>query len=371
MCSCSNKRTADGEATSYAHSSSSPSPPPVQPQHIMSPKSQAVAERCRSSASMSQEEDIPKFLTMTQENPFREDSKGESSSVVRVERNIQAENKKEAGASVSVVSSVSCDSARRYAPIPKQDPVRKNDAVVDPPVPKLIVIPLICASRIVPEWLETEPHTPVLPPSLEAQGGQGARGSLLVRKHNIPRPSVVGRGVSASARLGTSPGSVSLFRDSSNSTSSSNSCQKDNHNSVTDALLGNRPRRKHHRVPSHSLSIGSLVGQSSFLTEPTTASSSRSPSQDGATPSKAGGTRSHRGSRLLRPPLLSSRSSSRVNKLEPTEENSAFTRTKCRNPVKREMLYVLGRVTQPVKNLVRSGSMETQYDLRRSNGCLA
>ncbi|KAL7577593.1 hypothetical protein ACA910_015116 [Epithemia clementina (nom. ined.)] len=324
-------------------------------------------------------------LTMTQDdNPFRQEAAVEGAgSFGRVGNAVHQPSHPNVPDAVSAVSSITYFTPKRHhGKITTTNPASPQHNVenCDFPPPKVIVIPTTCTSRIVPEWLRCSDTSLVVPPPAPDVLGRG----LTAPPHGILRPSMVRRGCSAPPMLaGNTPGLAAIHRGSTSSTATPPGSRNhtNNNNSSTlkpDTLVGNRPRRKHERDHSHCISIGSLVGQSSLLTDPTISSSSVAPSHEGspqrARPSllKSQGTLSFRAQRspmFPRASLLTRSARNLRHTLEPTQENPP--RPKCRNPVKREMLYVLEKVTKPVKNLVKSnGSMEPQCDLHRSNGCL-
>ena len=350
--------SASKVSLSLSSSSSVPEPhSSIQPVHVLfTSMSPFTRESSLSEGSHSAEcsKLQPKCLTMTLDNPFREDV-GDDSDMVHMEGTTIKHKTSEQGDRGDVVSSISIDSLQRSAVNPMEQEGISQQPNCESPFapPQEIFIPMACTIRIVPDWLKSDP-TPIPPSPPEALGVTrvSTKSRAIARPEAVVRRSAIGGG--SNRVVVADVGSASIIRDSSPS--------RRRHPHHTDELVGNRPHRKHHRGYTHSLSIGSLVGQSSFLTQPTTASSCLIPSNDGTFHHPNSISLPNRWPPSFRGQLMKQQSLRAV----------PVRGSKYRNPVKREMLYVLGKVAKPVKNLVRSSSLsEKRYDLRRSNGCLA
>jgi hypothetical protein len=111
------------------------------------------------------------------------------------------------------------------------------------------------------------------------------------------------------------------------------------------SILGNRPRRHHHRNPSTALSVGSIVGQSSFFTAPSAALTATSGS-------------------------FSDQSQSHWALDQTVAEvttPAAMAMHNRRNPVKEDMKYIWGRVSTPIRRLTGT---DGKVQLQRASGCL-
>jgi hypothetical protein len=95
------------------------------------------------------------------------------------------------------------------------------------------------------------------------------------------------------------------------------------------ALLGDRPKRRHRRVLSGAYSVGTLVGQSSLITDPTTICSSSS--------------------------------------LSLSETSRQHNRRRAAG-VKNELKFMLGRVASPILRLTKTDT--NKPELNRAKGCL-
>jgi hypothetical protein len=250
----------------------------------------------------------------------------------------------------SAVSSLSNDSRRRMSPGWDSE---------GPPPTEIDVHILITTE--VPDWLkETEsssssatddPPPPPPPPHLTPIWTGGAspadvrptmgRNRSSPMSHNLPtgRPTTVPRVLT-----------FSKIHDSSTIVGGSSNLSKGSVLSSQEdvSLLGNRPRRRHHRHPSLTVSVGSLVGQSSFVTAPSaTATATSSSFSDQSWQHQLNAQRA-------------------LDHLVGDVTTSATIRTR-RNPVKEEIKYVWGRVSTPIRRL--TGTDET-VKLKRASGCL-
>lgn len=129
--------------------------------------------------------------------------------------------------------------------------------------------------------------------------------------------------------------------------------------SVPDSPAVDRPQRRHRRRHSTPILVGALVGQSSLASSaPDTVSSSISNlSLSGCENSFAHLIRANR-------------------KLDELVASEAFippnSTRRTKNPLKEEVLYVLDKVSSPVKRLVKTHHRSKSYDLHASeHGCLA
>ena len=137
------------------------------------------------------------------------------------------------------------------------------------------------------------------------------------------------------------------------------SSQEDNNNNNNNtnnlsSPCGDRPnQRRHFRGVSHHWWIGDLVGQSSFagcgsLVSAPTSTSFSLPSSDTFSQTR--------------------RANRKLDELV-AEKNHV---RKLKHPLKEEMLFVLDKVSQPVKRLVKTHRRSVSYDLHASkHGCLA
>lgn len=117
---------------------------------------------------------------------------------------------------------------------------------------------------------------------------------------------------------------------------------------VDKQLLGERKRLVHRRVPSNSISVGSLVGQSSLITYPTLSTGASAASVRTETSI----SRNYRYRRPLQDVV--------------EEGDKRYQRRRKPNRVVAEIKYLIGRVTKPIAKLT-----EKQPSLKRSDkGCL-
>lgn len=122
---------------------------------------------------------------------------------------------------------------------------------------------------------------------------------------------------------------------------------------ISPGVLLDRPRRRHPRGVSHQFCFGDLVGQSSFaggslVSAPTSTSFSLSGDSFSQT----------------------RRANRKLDELV-ADHPILKTHRKKKNPLKEEMLYVLDKVSQPVKRLVKTHRRSQSYDLYASkHGCL-
>jgi hypothetical protein len=113
------------------------------------------------------------------------------------------------------------------------------------------------------------------------------------------------------------------------------------------SILGNRPRRRHHRNPSSALSVGSIVGQSSFVTAPSASPTATSSFSDQSWQHQLNAQRA-------------------LDRLVADVTTPAAMHTR-RNPIKEEIKYVWGRVSTPIRRLTGT---DGKAKLTRASGCL-
>ena len=313
-------------------------------------------------ATMKDRDDLPtpKCLEMTDENPFEACySDDDDDSILFTNEKNTHNNVKEAEDERSDVSSISQDSKRRYITIPSPTAASSPATKAQPP-PKEIQVPSDRTRQILPEWLLDDDGS-----VLDIDEDLSPEDAEQLRSHAMRTPPLkLNRDMSMPSKSSVASGSM---RDLS---------LADSNATPDDALLGDRARRPHHRR-GHSqatISIGSLVGQSSLITAPTT-SSSVSPSTDSVghhlrTASNAAKLHAQKASSPTLPLSSNSKASNR-----PPAVPEKLPRTRRRNPMKQEMLHVLGKVATPVKKLAapvkKFCDIEKKADLRRSTGYLA
>mmetsp|Transcript_10280 Transcript_10280/g.19726 ORF Transcript_10280/g.19726 Transcript_10280/m.19726 type:complete len:321 (-) Transcript_10280:222-1184(-) len=247
----------------------------------------------------------------------------------------------------SDVSSLSNDSMNRFKnwvhPTPEQE--KQYWAPFVPPLEIVITIKKQDSTESTPEWLQLPLRNPSAhgPPAaaFAPLSGHHTHDPVLITNSpkTAPHPTLQPcdhlRNMSWATETTIS---LSLHQVSS---------QEDNNNSV------DRPKRRHARGVSHQFCIGDLVGQSSFaggslVSAPTSTSFSMS----GDSFSQA--RRANRKlDELVADPIIKHH-------------------RKMKNPLKEEVLYVLDKVSQPVKRLVKTHRRCQSYDLHASkHGCLA
>jgi hypothetical protein len=263
----------------------------------------------------------------------------------------------------SAVSSMSNDSRRRMAPGWDSDETEPKG-----PPPKVIDIPVLITSEV-PDWLKdtesslsfaTDDSPPPPPPDLTPILTGGKSPINVVRpsfgRHHrsssspksfstpdmrkLPRPTSISRAVTMNSTITEgasiiSKGSCTFF-----------SSQEDV------SILGNRPRRHHHRNPSTALSVGSYVGQSSFVTAPSVTQTATSMSFSDHSQSWQHQQNAQRALDHL------------VADVTTPAAMAMHTR---RNPVKEDMKYIWGRVSTPIRRLT---STDGKVILNRASGCL-
>jgi len=313
---------------------------------------------------------------MTHENPFHSwdnDHQDDNLSVT-------AREKQQGDDNASEVSSISNDSRRRYASgvaaaaaaAPTTTTPGSKSPGVKPP-PKEIRVPLSLDIPATPQWLAEDDTLSMQQEEEEPEQDAVKEEPKVATVPKIARPARVFRGVSAPSSLASaasgSHNSFHHFRDPSLSGSTAATPDYE--------MLGNRPRRRHHRGHSLAYSIGSLVGQS-VVTAPTSASSV-SPSTGSShqhhhsKATCATTPQQHVGRNVCLQPSASFQHHhpKTVDHLVPKPPRARSRR----NPMKQEMLHVLGKFSSPVKKLAApvkklyAGS-EQKAELRRSNGCL-
>ena len=287
-------------------------------------------------------------LTDSNHNPFLQD---ETTAAVKEQEDDRSD-----------VSSLSHDSRRRWGQDENEPPKGQ------PPQEITILVPNTTA----PEWLqddEDSSSSPPPPPPLELllvwTGGPSP---------GIPRPTM-GRNRS-SPMVFASTSSSTLTRSSlqpslrRGGTIGNNSSMSKNLESSTlsgstivgeasilsleeMSFLGNPQRRCHRRKPSAALSIGSMVGVSSFVSVPTATPTATSSFSD------CNNSWRHE---------LQAHEILETVHADPTYSNSSIRHgSRKRNPVKEELKYVWGRVATPMRRL--TGTKKT-VDLQRASGCL-
>jgi hypothetical protein len=269
----------------------------------------------------------------------------------------------------SAVSSMSNDSRRRMGP-------GSDETEPQGPPPKVIDIPVLITTEV-PDWLkdtadwlkdDTESSssyamedspppppppdlTPIFtggksPPNVRPSMGRNHRSSLSptpfstpdMRK--LPRPTSISRNPTMGSTL--TEGASIISKGSGTFVSA----QEDV------SILGNRPRRHHHRNPSTGLSVGSLVGQSSFVTAPSVTQTATSTS---FSDQSASWQHQQYAQRALDHLVA-----------EVTTPAAMAMQTR-RNPVKEDMKYIWGRVSTPIRRLTGT---DGKVILNRASGCL-
>eukprot|EP00522_Entomoneis_paludosa_P015388 CAMPEP_0172442254 /NCGR_PEP_ID=MMETSP1065-20121228/2723_1 /TAXON_ID=265537 /ORGANISM="Amphiprora paludosa, Strain CCMP125" /LENGTH=363 /DNA_ID=CAMNT_0013192049 /DNA_START=165 /DNA_END=1256 /DNA_ORIENTATION=+ len=309
---------------------------------------------------MNAEEQTPRCLSMTRANPFHSfcegDDEFENTCEIPSSRNMEDDD-------ASDISSISNDSRRRYG-----SAAAGTDSEARDPPPTEISVPSARAIQIVPQLLVEESSQEDVDEEEQVSKEQHVKRNGPIHT-KLARPVGVFRGVSgpsvASASVYSTP-AAALFRDASIAGSATTHDYE---------MLGNRPRRTHHRGPSQAFSIGSLVGQSSYITAPTSASSV-SPSTDSVGHHLKTAKNHHIRNHVHMSPSLQSQSSKNFKSVDPPQLVEKLPRARRRNPMKQEMLHVLGKVASPVKKLAAPvkkmyAGTEKIPDLRRSSGCLA
>lgn len=274
----------------------------------------------------------------------------------------------------SAVSSMSNDSRRRMAPGSDSDETEPKG-----PPPKEIDIPILITT-VVPEWLKdtdsnymdwlkdtdnnyistAEDPPPPPPPDLTPIRTGGASPAMvrptMHRNRSTPSPMVMPFSTPDVLKL-PRPTTVSRVTTmNSTITGGASTISKSSGTFVSSqgdvSILGNRPRRIHHRNPSTALSVGSIVGQSSFVTAPSAAHTATSSSFSGQSQSWQHQQNAQRALDDL------------VADVTTTATMAMHTR---RNPVKEDMKYIWGRVSTPIRRL--AGTDEIVI-LNRASGCL-
>ena len=196
--------------------------------------------------------------------------------------------------------------------------------------------PKHCTPLPPPVW--TGLHSPSLPRPRAPKHGNIATLSLTPK---TPRKTIHVPPAIAENQI-TRSVSLSVSKDfTDESTKGTTSSHAKSYSSSELALLGNRPKRRHRRVASGAPSVGSLVGQSSLKTAPTTGTlTSASSGNDQSTA------------------FLSLNSHGQ-------EQNPKL---RWKKPVRDELKFMFGRVTTPIRRL--ANAQEQKPDLRRAKGCL-
>jgi hypothetical protein len=284
-------------------------------------------------------------MDMTDANPFTSPEEGDADT--------QDDDR-------SAVSSLSNDSRRRMSPGWESDETEPKG-----PPPKEIDIPVLITTEV-PDWLKDDSSLssaaddppPPPPPDLTPIWTGGASPA------NV-RPTM-GRNRSSPCMPFSTPDmrklprptttralTISTIQTSSTIAEGSSTIGSDTFVSAQEdvSILGNRPRRLHHRNPSTALSVGSIVGQSSFVTAPS------------ATPT---GTSSSFSDQSWHQHQLNAQRAMDHLVSEVTTPAAMAMHTR-RNPVKEDMKYIWGRVSTPMRRLTGT---EGKVELKRASGCL-
>jgi hypothetical protein len=273
----------------------------------------------------------------------------------------------------SAVSSMSNDSRRRMGPGWDSDETEPKG-----PPPNEINIPVSITTEV-PDWLrdtegssdwlkETESSSssadedppPPSPPDLTPILTGGAspthirptmhrnRSSPMVipfsspDMRKLPRPTSISRVLTMGSTI---TGGTSIISKGSGTFISS---------PEDVSILGNRPRRQHHhRNPSTALSVGSVVGQSSFVTAPS------------ATLTATSGSFSDQQSQSWQHQQNAQRAVDHL--VADVTTPAAMAMHTRRNPVKEDMKYIWGRVSTPIRRLTGT---DGKVILKRASGCL-
>ena len=242
-------------------------------------------------------------------------------------------------------SSVSNDSLKRFQNWIPLSPAQEQQMWTPfiPPREIVITVKNEINPETIPDWLKLPlrdpcPHGP--PPSAFVHSASH-HSPILDSPQKAPHPLL-------------SP--CDHLRNMSWATETTNTTMSLHRVSSHDSPMVDRPRRSHHRGFSQPISIGSIVGQSSFagsgslMSAPTTTTSSSL--------SISGESFSH-----------TRRANRKLDELvaDPIIKNRRV------NPLKEEVLYMFDKVSGPVKRLVKTTHNRSKsYDLHASErGCLA
>jgi hypothetical protein len=285
------------------------------------------------------------YPTMTEANPFMS----------------QDEDDDEQDDARSDVSSLSNDSRRRMSPGWDSEETEPKG-----PPPLEIDISVLVSTKV-PDWLQETYNSYSSPPPPPAPdlspistGGKSpgvfrptmgrSRPSPMVFSTSestlkVPRPAPMLRVLSTSSKIhGSSVTAGSTITGGSVLSSEDLS------------FLGNRPRRSHLRSPSAALSVGSIVGQSSFVSIVGQSSFGTAPT---VTPTAVSSSFSDQS---WQHQLNAQRAMDHlVADITPASSNK-------RNPVKKEIKYVWDRVSTPIRRL--TGTDGRKIELKRASGCL-
>jgi hypothetical protein len=263
----------------------------------------------------------------------------------------------------SAVSSLSNDSRRRMGP-----GWDSNETEPKGPPPNEIDISVLIKTEV-PDWLkDTESRsssatdnppppppppdlTPILtggvsPTNIRPSMGRNHRSNLnptpfsTPDMRKLPRPTSISRVLTMGSTI--TGGTSTISKGSGTFVSS----QEDV------SILGNRPRRHHHRNPSTALSVGSVVGQSSFVTAPSAALTATS----GSFSDQSQSFQHQKNAQRVLDHLV-------AEVTTPT----AMAMHNRRNPVKEDMKYIWGRVSIPIRRLAGT---DGEVILQRASGCL-
>jgi len=251
--------------------------------------------------------------TMAQDNPFKSMDSEDQASI-------------EEG---SEVSSLSDDSRRRLT-------FNWNGSDQEPRMslpPQEITITKVDDYQDVPQWLRDNDSDAVLSPSPTPSLSPI---QTPVSSPVIPRPTLRKyRSVPVQPTIREEPSRRSLQWDSSSAIPETKTLDDTlTTNDSNDSILGNRPRRQLPRGSSTTYSVGSIVGQSSFVTSPTATSSS-----------------------------LSETTASFQQQQRARQRTDVSASSRRGNPVKEEIKYMWGRVATPIRRLTKT---EQKVDLNRS-----
>jgi hypothetical protein len=244
----------------------------------------------------------------------------------------------------SDVSSVSNDSLKRFQNWIPLSPAQEQQlwAPFVPPREIVITIKHEMNTEAVPDWLklplrDPSPRGPP-PPDAFAHSPMVLTDSPRTAPHPLLSPCDHLRNMSWATETTTT--TMSLNRVSSQDS----------------APLVDRPRRIQHRGFSQPISIGSFVGQSSYLGQPSSLVSAANTTTTSSSLSLSGESYSH-----LR------RANRKLDELVADPSNTV----RRSNPLREEVLYMLDKVSGPVKRLVKTHNRSESCILHASEqGCL-
>ena len=262
----------------------------------------------------------------------------------------------------SAVSSMSNDSRRRMGPGWDSDETEPKG-----PPPNEIDIPVLITTEV-PDWLKDieissssadEDPPPPSPPDLAPilTGGASPTNIRPTMHRNRSSPMVIPFSAPDMRKL-PRPTSISrVLTMGSTITGGASTISKGSGTFVSSqediSILGNRPRRHHYRNPSTALSVGSIVGQSSFVTAPSSATLTAT---SGSFSDQSQSFQHQQNAQRALDDLVAE-----------VTTPAAMAMHARRNPVKEDMKYIWGRVSTPIRRLTGT---DGKVILQRASGCL-